>query len=371
MIRFNTEAEVMEAINSGRYFKGNTGPEMEDWYITMDLFNKLKNTELIQEDKDNRKTDWDDEWGGGIAEHVDAIVENFFPPAIGLASVSAATVDGKRILKLCDFHNRAASISDLETKHGDSWEKFKNYPVVLRIVREGLGGRMNAALNRQKAHSTRNKLLNKELAFGKIINAIFEDTKSYTSGFPKASWLQQLANGIYLKENDKLDSVNTYYEFLRTKKDTKPLIDIPKSKKIFSRHDDNIQKDLIVAVRATLETMELMRKYWSSKQRTGEINKELKKLLSSAYWFGFLFQDALKDRLIISRYDDDMADRIELRGAEFVSWVLNLETPLNEDHIRSVLRVYNKLSKKALRSTKGNKMYTTVVDEVLAKKELA
>jgi len=262
----------------------------------MDLI-QLAKEGLIIEDEKNRVNCF----GGSkqvSSSHVNKIADNLFLPALGMA---VAEVQGNGVAVQKDFHHRLrALIKALDELNKASL--IEGNGILLRLVKQGLGGKTNAKLNDQNGHSSRVKLFNDSLEFGHTMNQVYEALEVEVPG----KFGPAIANALYALSNGKENlSAKQIYQLRGA---VSKIVDEPRRTKILPGFDNKVKARLVAGVEAAMLVINQLKETWEANRQMNDI---LPEILTSVPFFGVLLADAISDsKKILSKHDPELENNL-------------------------------------------------------------
>ena len=315
-IPFNKLEDVYKALNDKSLNRGSK-KQYDDFYLENKDFIALATGGKLLDDELNRVMVFKGK-SNISKKHIKGIAEDFFPLSVGMISLEAQN-DGTVVH--CDGHHRKyANVKAAESLNGGEFDG----PVFIRIVKNGLGGRMNSTLNNQKPHPNRVKMYSNNYEFGVVMNSVLGQVSGFDIPGP---FSQQIANALYAHGNDMANL--TFYETFSLKGKVKEALSKARKSKVFTALTDEKKSEIVAAVQTSFYVIDELQKYWIE---NGQYNKDLKELKTLAPFFGLLVHDCLHSKRIISKDIKTLAEKIKKQGSAFVRAIKQLFQFYDETH---------------------------------------
>lgn len=332
MIKFNTEEEFIKALPT---LNKNSTKVFEDFYLPVKTVISIVRKGLMLDNAKNRV----DSFGGKMKvkqKHVERIAADLFAPALGMFSVES---QGDGTVQ-CDAQHRKHAIILAYEQHVNP-TVLDNHPILVRVVRKGLGGLMNGTINSMIAHGTRVRLLSDDYEYGRLLTATLSNVPGFRElGTKTNSFLQPIANGMYVIGMNKIDM--PYIKFYNSKVSVKELQNISRGERLPFVWRKKQKDTLIAAISAVLYMLSCMEEEW---EENNQMTEDLASVLKSSQFFAFLLHDAISTKKVIIRsFDIKMIERIRKKGGSFKKALSGL-SQFHKDNIPLVYRILGIIDK--------------------------
>lgn len=257
-----------------------------------------------------------------------AVEESFNPHAIGM--VVGCLTNGA--LVLADAHSRTEGLKN-RWKRGLFSNKELNSTLVINVIPEKEFQRTYCDVNTSEGHTARNKLDNSDLPFGKLLEEVLlksgvsEENKNLFRKFRP-----QLANVVYAVSRGETKDYPTIF---CSRNHAKKYFNVVEDNQMFKISSSD-RKRLIAAISYYKELIESLKNQCplNKKGTSPNLNVDIKAILRSSAFFGFLVGDGVSDNQKITNIKPStIARKLYKNSGTVVRWIKSLTHGSSDDMI--------------------------------------
>jgi len=235
-----------------------------------------------------------------VPSRVKEISEEFDPEALGMLE-ACPTPDGTK-MEMIEGHNRVASMCR-RFGLGKMTKGQMKSPLYLRVHPSNKKLYIHVRLGRQKAHTSSNHIMNKELGFGSLVDRVLSFCQPETQKFTKnkTKFLRQIAYIIRAVAEGGLRKKIENWNFLALFSARQRM------EKIFCLTPQQLKKQHKITLTDNQAKRIAEAVDWYCEYRTALVEKatqsgvNIKAVLNSGPWFGLLVADKIRPHVRLTR----------------------------------------------------------------------